>query len=55
MFPFIGLRQSRFNQATVQKALEKLDTNELKVEDILEDDDLVSELRSYTYSQLMNL
>jgi hypothetical protein len=55
MFPFIGLRQSRFNQATIYKALDKMNKNELKVEDILLEDDLVTELKSYTYSQLMNL
>ena len=55
MFPFMGLRQSRFNQATVYKAIDKLNKNQLKVEDILEEDDLINELKSFTYSQLMNL
>lgn len=56
MFPFFGFRQTqRMNQVSVSRAMEKFNNNTLTVEDILDDEDLISEMKSYTYSQLMNL
>jgi hypothetical protein len=56
MFPFFSsMRPQRSNQAAVNRALEKYNRRELTVEDILDEDDLVLELKSYSYSQLMNL
>ncbi len=55
MFPFFGFRNLQKSTVSVSKAIEKMNKNELTVEDLLDDDDLVSSLRSYTYSQLMNL
>jgi len=55
MFPFMGLRNSRLSQVIISKSLDKMNKNQLKVEDILVENDLIFELKSYTYSQLMNL
>lgn len=56
MFPFHGMRQMiRTTQMSLNKALDKMNRNLLTVEDILDEDDLVAEMKSYTYSQLMNL
>lgn len=55
MFPFFGFRNLQKNQVATSKAMEKLNKGELTVEDVLDEEDLVNEMRSYTYSQLMNL
>ena len=54
MFPFFGFRNMYKNQATLTKAIEKMNKCELEVEDILDEEYLVNEMRVYTYSQLMN-
>ena len=55
MFSFIGFRNLQKNQASISKAIEKMNKGELTVENILDENELVNEMRSYTYSQIMNL
>jgi hypothetical protein len=55
MFHFFGFRNSQRNQANASKALERMNKGQLTVEDVLNEDELINELRSFTYSQLMNL
>jgi hypothetical protein len=55
MFPFYGLRNIHRSQANTTKAIEKMNKGELKIENVLDEEELVNEMRSYTYSQLMNL
>ena len=55
MFPFLGMRGAQKNMAKINAAIEKLNRNQLTIEDILDEEDLTNELRSLTYSQLMNM
>jgi hypothetical protein len=55
MFPFLGFRSVQKNIAKINQAVDKMHKNELRVEDILDDEDLVNELKSLTYTQLMSL
>jgi hypothetical protein len=55
MFPFFGLRNIHRSQANTSKAIEKMSKGELKIEDVLDQEELINEMKSYTYSQLMNL
>jgi hypothetical protein len=45
----------RGSSQAMAKAVEKLNSNELKVEDILEDDDLVSDIKTGPTCQISNL
>ena len=42
------------NAQTISKACEKMKNNELKVEDILDEEDLVNDLKSPSFSQLIS-
>ncbi len=53
MFPFFGFRNFQKNTGTVTKAIEKMNKNELSIENVLDEEELVVELKSYTFSQLM--
>ncbi len=55
MFPFLGMRSSIKNVSKINQALEKMNKKTLTIEDILDEEDLVNELRSLTFTQLMNL
>lgn len=55
MFPFFGFRNFQKNTGNVTKAIEKMNKNELTIENVLDEEELVTELKSYTFSQLMNL
>ena len=45
----------RNNKESVQKAISKLETNELLIEDILIDDEIVSELKTNSQTKLASL
>ena len=55
MFAFIGLLNIQKKKTSISRAVEKMNKAELTVEDILDESELVNEMRSYTYSQIMNL
>jgi hypothetical protein len=55
MFPFLGFRNVQKNLSKINNAVDKMHKNELKIEDILDDEDLVNDLKSLTYTQLMSL
>jgi hypothetical protein len=40
---------------SLNKAIDKMQKKELKIEEILDDEELVTELKSYSFCQLMNL
>ncbi len=52
MFPF-GFYRNNF--ATVSRAIQKLEKNELTLEEILDEDDLVMEVKTNPQTQLANL
>ncbi len=52
MFPYSFYRN---NFATINRAIQKLEKNELTLEDILDEDDLVSEVKTNPQSQLASL
>jgi len=52
MFPFSFYRN---NFVAVNKAVQKLEKNELTLEDILDEDDLVSDIKTNPQSQLASL
>ena len=54
MFPGYSRQLYRPNQQTISKALDKWRKNELKVEDILDEEDLVNDLKSQSFSQLIS-
>ena len=48
-----GMRNyRRVNQQLINRALERIERNELTVEDILDEEEFVLDLKSTTYSQL---
>ena len=53
MYGFRNYR--RVNQQIINKALEKVDKGELTIEDILDEEEYVFDLKSSSYSQLSNL
>lgn len=52
MFPYSFYRN---NFALISKAIEKLEKNELRIEDILDEDDLVLEVKTNPQTQLASL
>lgn len=52
MFPFSYYRT---NYTLIANAVEKMEKNELTIEDILDEDDLVYEIKSNPQSLLINL
>ena len=52
MYGFRNYR--RVNQLLINKALEKIDKGELTIEEILDEDEYVLDLKSSSYSQLSN-
>ncbi len=55
MFPFFGFRNLQKSSLHTKSAIEKMNRGQLTVEDLLDEEDLVNDLRSYTFSQLMTL
>lgn len=54
MFPGYSRQFYRPNQQAISRALEKNRKNELAVEDILDEEDLVNDLKSQSFSQLIS-
>jgi hypothetical protein len=54
MFPGYSRQFYRPNQQAISRALEKSKKNELTVEDILDEEDLVNDLKSQSFSQLIS-
>jgi len=50
--PFFNMRMYRNNYQTISKAVDKMNRGELKLEDILDDDELVMDVKSNPNSQL---
>ena len=53
MFPGYSRQFYRPNQQAISRALEKSKRNELTAEDILDEEDLVNDLKSQSFSQLI--
>lgn len=45
----------KINQSILSKAVDKMSRNTLDIEDILDEEDLIQEMKGSAFSQIMNL
>ena len=55
MYGYSMLRLTKSNSSILKKAEEKLQSGELTIESILNEDELVTEYKSITYNHIMSL
>ena len=55
MLPFLNMRLYRGNNPNLSKHLEKLRTNQLTIENVLEEDEIIQDLKLNNNSQFINL
>ena len=55
MLPFLNMRLYRGNNLNLSKHLEKLKNNQLTIENVLEEDDIIQDLKSNSNSQFLQI